>query len=299
MLAGDFNQLSDDQLVERNGLTQIVKQLTRGSNILDRIYVSCPLQYDTVRVVKSVVRSDHQAVVACTASLPVRVIKETRTTTFRKCSPSQHALFHDFLSKHEHIFVTLFDHALDTQSAYDEFYGIVYELLNYFYPKQTITVTSRDPTYITPAVKSKLRRKNRLMHKGRIEEASALAKRIGEDINRKCQTRLAKLDGRVDAKGMWAAVRQFTGRQKETVAVSGVTADSFNQHYANISTDSMYADPLPKHSANPANTDFFSEWSVFQMLDKLHPTATGMDDLPVWFLRLGAAVFCAPLTFIQ
>jgi len=174
-------------------------------------------------------------------------------------------------------------------SAYDEFYGIVYELLNYFYPKQTITVTSRDPTYITPAVKSKLRRKNRLMHKGRIEEASALAKRIGEDINRKCQTRLAKLDGRVDAKGMWAAVRQFTGRQKETVAVSGVTADSFNQHYANISTDSMYADPLPKHSANPANTDFFSEWSVFQMLDKLHSAATGMDDLPAWFLRLGAA----------
>jgi len=210
--------------------------------------------------------------------------------------PSQHALFHDFLSKHEHIFVTLFDHASDTQSAYDEFNSIVYELLNYFYPKQTITVTSRDPTYITPAVKSKLRRKNRLMHKGRIEEASALAKRIGEDINRKCQTRLAKLDGRVDAKGMWAAVRQFTGRQKETVAVSGVTADSFNQHYANISTDSMYADPLPKHSANPANTDFFSEWSVFQMLDKLHPTATGMDDLPAWFLRLGAAVFCAPLS---
>ena len=60
MLAGDFNQLSDDQLVERDGLTQIVKQPTRGSNILDRIYVSCPLQYDKVRVVKSVV--------ACTRS---------------------------------------------------------------------------------------------------------------------------------------------------------------------------------------------------------------------------------------
>jgi len=43
----------------------------------------------------------------------------------------------------------------------------------------------------------------------------------------------------------------------------------------------MYVD---KHSANPVNTDFLSEWSVFQMLDKLHITATGMDDLPVWFL---------------
>jgi len=101
--------------------------------------------------------------------------------TFRQCSLTQHALFLDFLSEHEDIFNTLFDHAIDTQSAYDWFYSIAYELLHYFYPKQTITVTSRDPNYITPAVKSKLRRKN--MHKGRIEEDSALAKRIGEDIN--------------------------------------------------------------------------------------------------------------------
>jgi len=195
--------------------------------------------------VKSVVRSDHQAVVACTASHPVRVIKQTRTMTFRKRSPTQHALFLDFLTKHVDIFDTLFDHAIDTQSAYDWFYSIAYELLNHFYPKHTITVTSRDPEYITPAVKSKLRRKNRLMHKGRVEEASALAKRIGEDIKRKCQTRLAKLDGRVDAKGMWAAVRQFTGRQKGTTEVSGVTADSFNQHYADISTDTIVVYKMP------------------------------------------------------
>jgi len=31
------------------------------------------------------------------------------------------------------------------------------------------------------------------------------------------------------------------------------------------------------------------------MLDKLRPTATGLDLLPAWFLRLGAPVFCAPL----
>jgi len=39
VLAGDFNQLPDDQLVERSGLTQIVKQPTRGANILDRIII--------------------------------------------------------------------------------------------------------------------------------------------------------------------------------------------------------------------------------------------------------------------
>ena len=60
----------------------------------------------------------------------------------------------------------------------------------------------------------------------------------------------------------------------------------------------MYAHPLPKQSANPAHTDFISEWSVFQMLDKLLPTATGTDELPACFLRLGAPVFCRPIAYL-
>jgi len=42
ILAGDLNQLSDRELTERTGLTQIVMQPTRGDNILDRVFVSCP-----------------------------------------------------------------------------------------------------------------------------------------------------------------------------------------------------------------------------------------------------------------
>ena len=40
VVAGDVNQLSDRDIVERTGLTQIVCQPTRGANTLDKIYVS-------------------------------------------------------------------------------------------------------------------------------------------------------------------------------------------------------------------------------------------------------------------
>jgi len=40
VLAGDFNQLSDHDVAERTGLAQLVRQPTRGPNILDRIFVS-------------------------------------------------------------------------------------------------------------------------------------------------------------------------------------------------------------------------------------------------------------------
>ena len=48
VIAGDVNQLSEDDLVERTGLSQIVHQPTRGANILDRVYVSCLLLFKTV-----------------------------------------------------------------------------------------------------------------------------------------------------------------------------------------------------------------------------------------------------------
>lgn len=35
-----------------------------------------------------------------------------------------------------------------------------------------ITITSRDPDYMTPELKAKLRRKNKLMRAGRVEEAA-------------------------------------------------------------------------------------------------------------------------------
>jgi len=43
-------------------------------------------------------------------------------------------------------------------------------------------MTSSDPNYVTPYIKSALRRKNKLMRAGRMEEAGALAERIGDRI---------------------------------------------------------------------------------------------------------------------
>ena len=43
VLAGVFNQLSDGQLIEKTGLLQIVRQATRGPDVLDRIFVTSPM----------------------------------------------------------------------------------------------------------------------------------------------------------------------------------------------------------------------------------------------------------------
>jgi len=45
---------------------------------------------------------------------------------------------------------------------------------------------------------------------------------------------------------------------------------------------------------NTGTSLFFND-QVFQILDSLHPTATGLDQLPAWFPRLGAPLFCEPI----
>jgi len=114
-------------------------------------------------------------------------------------------------------------------------YNIALQLLDLFYPLRSITVTSRDPNCITAAIKAKLRRKNRLMRAGRIEEANALAQRIGKEIAYRNKTRLSHISPRSSVKDLCAAVRQLSGRKQSTIIPEGVSAESLNRHHAEMS----------------------------------------------------------------
>jgi len=145
---------------------------------------------------------------------------------------------------------------------------------------------------------SKLRRKNRLSRAGRTEEANALARRVGKDIAARNRTRLSRINHKKCATDMWAAVRQLTGRRHKDEVCNGITAETLNQHYARISTDSAYQRQPRKLTATHREVDFVSEWQLFSILDTLPPTATGLDHLPAWFIRLGAPVFSKPLAHL-
>jgi hypothetical protein len=122
--------------------------------------------------VSSVVKSDHKAVVAYTDEQP-KLPKVASQKIFRRKSPSQHALFLQYAAKEEYF--SSGKPCSDTQTQFDEFYSKAMSILNRFYPERTVTITTRDPEYVTPDIKLKLRRKNRLMRAGRTDEAGALA----------------------------------------------------------------------------------------------------------------------------
>lgn len=292
VLAGDFNMLDDAEVATRGAMLSIVDRPTRGANILDRVYVnnSC---YTTVRVVESTVKSDHKAVVAYQGRMHLQPLNKRRhRRQFRQRTPTQHARFLEYASALN----IEFGDCNSAQLNYNSMYGVMVDLLNMFYPEREITVTSSDPPYVTPTVKALLRRKNRLMRAGRTEEAEAIASRIRTIITRSSSKWLRKIDTRKNAKVAWAKVREVIKGKPNGAGeqVGGLTAQILNTHYAAISTDNDYRAPKLKQTA-AEDMCFITEMDVFRMLDTLRPTATGLDQIPAWFLRLGACIFAAPL----
>src|SRR5688572_18587846 len=74
MLAGDFNEMTPDMVTEVTGLIDIVTDPTRGASHLDHIMVS-QNDYERIKVVKSLVNSDHLAVVAYCGEIKVNLYK--------------------------------------------------------------------------------------------------------------------------------------------------------------------------------------------------------------------------------
>ena len=234
VIAGDVNQLPEQDFLERTGLTQIVQQPTRGPNILDRIFTSGPL-YDKVRVVQSACKSDHKAVVAyCSEGEHCfRCQKFARQLLYRQKSPSRNALF---LQQAAMVDFDCNPPPCDDpkkliQSEFDRFYSLAFNLFNTIYPERKITISNRDPDFVTAEIKAKLRRKNRLMRAGRVDEAGALAKQFGKDIRRHNQSSLSKLDYQTDVKQLWQAVRKLTGKTDKAgddPGATGIIAEKLN-----------------------------------------------------------------------
>jgi len=104
------------------------------------------------------------------------------------------------------------------------------------------------------------------------------------------------------ATSVWMKVRQLTGSSKDqsNCQYTMMSAEVLNDHYATISTDVNYAAPAVKCTCN--NKDVLhpiSEWRLFNILDSLQPTYTGLDNIPAWFLRIGAPFSAAPLAEIM
>src|SRR6218665_3618241 len=233
VLGGDFNQLNVLKLSSRTGLTPLVNVPTRNNKILDMLMALPGASYH-IKVITSTVRTDHRAVLATTGEQVKDRAKKSEKRLYRRRTPGHHAKLLQHLRN--------FDDSLlvsipDPQLAWDGFYHLTLKWLNDYYPLRSVTVTSREPAFMTPDIKYLLRRKNRLMEQGRLEEASAMAAKIGRSIARSNSRHLRDLDTSHGTKNLWRSVNNLTKVKSATQPSSQVTAEELNaQHLLTLGT---------------------------------------------------------------
>lgn len=294
ILAGDFNQLLDSEICNI-GLISVDIGATHRGHALDRIYTSEPL-YSSTKIVNSTIKTAHKTVIAHANQCSIVDHNKINTIcTVRSRTPRQHALL---LSKMRFIDWSIVTSVSNVQIAFDIFYDLLTSLLNEIYPKRTVTLTSRDPPFVTPHIKRMLRAKNKLLKNGQVQEAEALTLRIGKEIAKYNSASLSDVQSNEGgSKEMWSKVRQLTDKRPGVHIGAHITAESLNVHYATISTDDKFVVPAVKSTVNCCKT-LLNEYSVFRALDTLKATSEGPDGLPFWFLKLCSNFIALPFAYL-
>jgi len=101
------------------------------------------------------------------------------------------------------------------------------------------------------------------MRRGRAEEASALAQRIGKEITQRTKTQLKSIQGNVDCKKIWACVCRLTGKKPHDDHVEGISAESLYNHYSKMSTDPKYVAQLLNLTVGNSDKVYIDEYKIF------------------------------------
>jgi hypothetical protein len=130
-------------------------------------------------------------------------------------------------------------------------------------PVKNITMGRKDPEYITPLVKSFLRQRNKLRHKGHIAEADKLAIKINKLITDKRQRMLNKLTF-AGTRELWAAVKKTAVPASMFDYDLLSDPDEVNDYFAGICT------------TNTHNIDEVEKYRSILGMDKLNRMLTIM-----------------------
>ena len=147
ILTGDFNQFKNRQLCNSFSFKQIVKNATRGSNILDKIFTNISKFYDVPEVVPPLGFSDHNSVLLNPLNHR-RISRSFRMV--RDARPSNRRLITEALSS---VNWSPMYHLGSCDEQFQYFSSLVDGIVDKYLPLKCIKSDSSDKPWITPEIK--------------------------------------------------------------------------------------------------------------------------------------------------
>lgn len=131
-----------------------------------------PTCYSQIKMNDSAIKTDHRAIVATKSDQVIDRKKHHTLISYLPPLPQRHA---QLLSGLQSAVLASMCESAKPQEPWNTFYSLAKQWLNEIYPPR-----SANPYFRTPEMKLLHRYNNRLLHVGRLEEASALISQVGK-----------------------------------------------------------------------------------------------------------------------
>ena len=279
---GDVNRLDTNELIVMIGWDSLVDFPTRGDAYLDKIFTNRPDLF-----AKSI--PYFVSIQTGTKLKPIR-----QNVRIRDCRRHRkEGLYLKLVSENWDSVLNL----NDVEEAVNNLEAKIKHHMDECMPLRSVRMSSRDPVWMTPLVKSLKRVKSRIApsNKDRLAEVN---RKISELISKNRRT-LAKAP--VGSREWWKHADNLSQRRSisANVTLDTKSLEELNDYFADLCTDDAYTKPVPATVDKSLEAPQISERHVWKCLQHLKKTAMGPDLIPFWIWRDHAEIFIHQVSFIR
>ena len=154
-------------------------------------------------------------------------------------------------------------------------------LMNECFPCKSIRMSSRDPPWMSPLVKSLLKKKKTRSQKGGGRDLTELTEKIGRLI---AENRRALASGKLGSRAWWRKDKCSSDPDKDFII-------GLNDYFGDICFDREYSKPVLAEIDVNTPAPQLSAFQVFFALSRIKRTATRPDGIPFWIWKDYAEIF--------
>ncbi len=291
LILGDFNRMDISQIIRGNDLYQMVDFPTRGDATLDLMISSSKLKdhYLNPSPMSPIGYSDHVCVLwkpkGCTAkknnlkSKITRPLSESGINSFGTWiqSVDWHTILQD----------------KSTQEKANVFYDMLDQAMTTCFPEKKTRGHSNDKNWITPYIKTLIRKRQKAFASGNVHEWRTLRNKVKREVEKAKQSyytsRIRNLQ-KVEPRKWHSEIKKVTKscQAELKLDVPGVDdhdekgkADAINSMFASVSDGIPPLDvsELPSFLPAQAPPPHLHPWEVYAELKKINPNKSGGPDM--------------------
>ncbi|CAB4026587.1 Hypothetical predicted protein [Paramuricea clavata] len=265
---GDLNSLDIKHLEELSGWDAMVDFSTRGNACLDNCLTNRIDLFSKCYPFHMLTKTDHMGVIlpAGTKLKPMR-----RKVEFRDCRKHRKEDFHKALAEENWEDVSQSTNVNDAVNCLER---KIMDHMNKCMPTKTVSISSRDPYWMSPLIKSLLKVKSRIARSQK-DRLSLINKRISDVI---CLNR-RNFRALVGSRTWWRKTNDISQRNasSSSVTLDNASLTRLNRYFGELCHDDSYVEPTLSIIGDEVDIPSFTEQQVWNALKRIKRTATGPD----------------------